>query len=925
MFGRALRAAGPLAIAAIVVVGSHSRGGAFQSGHPGAKAGPNAAGSPVRTDPPRRTRTLVPIGGTGANLRDAAARSLAALPGWTAVVDATTGLPARAFGPGIAVPRQGTWEADLARFADEFLRRNTALLGFVPSPDGTDLKARPPVRGGRTWYRLYDAFWKGVPVEGARVELRFVREALTLVRIELPGTLDLSTVPAVDREWARRAAERDARRRGRPPIGDARIRARDPLVVVAADDAWSLAWAAEVDVDGPRGRLTVWIDAGTGRVIAARDAFRHGGGPVDTPLTVTGSFEARKAGSALSSAPFADLFASVGGDLSVTDSAGVATVAVSAPATEVQLGLQGPFTSVLLYEGSSATATASVDPGVPASFAWGDADSLLVERDVFHSHAVVRARMKRMAPDVEWLDTQVPLTVEVSDAGGCNAFWDGEGAQFFAESATCNATGRVADVVYHEIGHGLHQHLSAGGFLAGDIGEGSSDYLAATINGDPDIGPSFFKANPEGIRNLEPDLRYPDDVDGTVHHDGLIWGGAFWDYRASMIATLGTDAGVEIADRLLADALRNDPSLEEGFYDVLFAADDDGNVTNGVPHLCEIVGSFGAHGLGPGDGLAVDHVPLGLQPPERNGYVVRVHIGAAYPQCAPSNAGVATLEWRVGDQGPFASLEMSSELVPGWRTGTIPPQSAETRVEYRVRAVDPLGREATSPPRNFETTPFSFAVGRPAVLFRDDFEADRGWTHRLVDGPDQQGADDWQIGPPNGASGDPPSAFSGANVAGNDLGVDPFNGAYQPNVINRFESPEIDCRNWAGVRLQFRRWLQVEEGEYDRATVYVGDRAVWTNPTDEALRDEAWRFEEVDLSRYADGKKIRIAFELASDGGVQLGGWTLDDVTVVADGPLDEVIPACGCSLTGRRGPAAGIVVAVALAALAIALRRRAA
>src|SRR5207249_5728710 len=134
---------------------------------------------------------------------------------------------------------------------------------------------------------------------------------------------------------------------------------------------------------------------------------------------------------------------------------------------------------------------------------------------------------RTMATDVSWLDSQVRLLVEIAGPNGCNAFWDGTGLNFLRESAQCNATARIADVVYHESGHGLHQHLSVGGFIAPDVGEGSADYLAATINGDAAIGPTFYKASAAPLRDLEPDLVYPDDVSGEPHHDGQIWGGAW--------------------------------------------------------------------------------------------------------------------------------------------------------------------------------------------------------------------------------------------------------------------------------------------------------------------------------------------------------------------------------------------------------------
>ena len=54
--------------------------------------------------------------------------------------------------------------------------------------------------------------------------------------------------------------------------------------------------------------------------------------------------------------------------------------------------------------------------------------------------------------------------------------------------------------------------------------------------------------------------------------------------------------------------------------------------------------------------------------------------------------------------------------------------------------------------------------------------------------------------------------------------------------------------------------------------------------------DKEWRFQDVDLAAQAADGKVKIRFELDSDPGVDLGGWTVDDVCVVAAAPA----PTCG-------------------------------
>lgn len=884
-------------------------------------APPALEGSRTRVDVPPASRPAWTADPTHArpDVRDALAR----MAGWTAILDRVSGRPVRLHGPGVPAGRD---PSALRGFGESFLAAHAVLHG------GATLRAGTPVALGREdrWLLPLEQTWQGLPVEGARADLRFVRPEpggevlLVSARFALGHGIALDPRPTVAEEEAVAAAARAIREDGWSPHAEPRVDRARPLSIVRDGDRWALAWNVGIGRVDPPGSLSVWVDAHRGGVVAVRDGYRR----ADTVLQVTGSWEPRRAGDPMLSGAFPELEVRSGlVAVAVTDSAGAAVVDVPVGGSTYALALEGPYSRVRTAAGSGATAAVDLQPGVNAAFAWDDATSLLVERDAFQSHRVVRARMKRMAPDLAWLDEQVGLVVEVPDSQGCNAFWDGSEASFFMESAACNATGRVADVVYHELGHGLQQHLSATGFTAGDVGEGSSDYLAATITGDPDIGPSFFKSEPEGIRNLEPDLRYPDDATGQIHHDGQIWGGAFWDLRTSMIALLGSAEGVAWTDGVFADTLRAGPTLEDGFWDVLFAADDDGNLANGVPHECAIVEAFGRHGLGPGDALVIAHVPLGLQPSDRGGYRVRAHLGPAHPRCSDTGSDTAELEWRLAGGGSWNVVPMADDLVPGWKAAVVPGQPAGSAVEYRLRAVDTLGRTVTAPAHNFETQPFRMRVGEVWTAFSDDFEEDLGWTHELVSGPSQEGADDWQRGAPTGASGDPAQAFSGTTVWGNDLGVAPYNGAYQAGIHNRLRSPEIDCRRCRGARLQFRRWLNVESGDEDRARVLVNGEVVWENPIDETLRDGAWRFEDVEIGHVADGRRVRVSFELQSGYGTQLGGWTLDDVAVVASGIGAPASGGCGCRLdqggAGRRGATVSALLGLFAGSVFLGARRR--
>lgn len=141
---------------------------------------------------------------------------------------------------------------------------------------------------------------------------------------------------------------------------------------------------------------------------------------------------------------------------------------------------------------------------------------------------------------------------------------------------------------------------------------------------------------------------------------------------------------------------------------------------------------------------------------------------------------------------------------------------------------------------------------------------------------------------------------------GNDLGGvingQPFNGSYQADKINYSLSPVIDTQGYTNVRLQYRRWLNVEDGAYDKSRIYANDQVVWENLASpgqpapgESINhtDQEWRFHDVDLSSAVVDGQVQIRFELETDPGFETGGWTIDDFCVVAfDG---DAVPQSEC------------------------------
>src|SRR5690606_10097957 len=126
-----------------------------------------------------------------------------------------------------------------------------------------------------------------------------------------------------------------------------------------------------------------------------------------------------------------------------------------------------------------------------------------------------KQRVREIASEpLPWLDQQIKVTVSDS-SGQCNAMSDGNDIYFYDGNESCENTARIADVVYHEVGHSVHnQSLIPGvGLFEGALSEGISDYLSATITGDSGMARGFFLSD-QPLRELDPqgfEWHWPED------------------------------------------------------------------------------------------------------------------------------------------------------------------------------------------------------------------------------------------------------------------------------------------------------------------------------------------------------------------------------------------------------------------------------
>ncbi len=802
---------------------------------------------------------------------------------WRARFDEVTGTPHRMWGPGLFYGELHSRQ-DVTEAAVRFTRDHTELLGL----EGANLRLHSAERdpASSAWYVEVDVLRDGLPIWRGGLSYRFKKDKLVMV-----GADTYPNTPIVN---ALRLSREDAMVQGMlvgpAPMADhTDLSAKAWLLpqVVGGKVELRAVWEIRSKTVQPLGHWVTFIDGTTGELVNAHNEIRFASGQI------TAQHDQRLGGGGLTVSPLPFATLSNGGQSVFTSANGDHTIATASSYT---VSLNGSRVRILDQQGTITPTITSATARLDSSDFGGRLAPLTT---YVYTHGA-QDWARNYAPEVSFATAKVNAYVNINDV--CNAYFDGD-INFFQAGSGCRNTGRLADVIYHEWGHGFHLHSLLGGVYDGSIGEGAADTLAFLITDDPRIAPNFFIGGGT-LRNVNNNATWPGDFtnnDAYVHANGLIFGGSMWDTREALRRDFGEPYATDTTSAIFKGLLKGGPDVESSFDEAMFADDDDGNLANGTPHLCQLIEGFGAHGLGTGvSGVSeAIHTPVARVAP---GQTITLRAESSANSCsAGTGATGGTAHFRVNG-GAWSTRNMSRAgdtvraTLPAFEMGDI--------VEYWLE-VDSSGSTSFSPAGG-EINPHTLYVGDVIRVHCDDFEAhDGGFTHSLVSGTADSGADDWLWGTPYGQAGDAGRAFSGTKIWGTDLGEVGWNGEYQDDKRTRLQSPNYELAHFTDVFLGYRRWLTIEDGLYDRATIYADGQLVWSNWATNSTRgaehhiDRAWAAHVVDLGHTVDDGRVQIRWEIQSDGGLTFGGWNIDDVCMFAPATPDNRLGINDLDATG--------------------------
>jgi ELWxxDGT repeat protein len=514
-----------------------------------------------------------------------------------------------------------------------------------------------------------------------------------------------------------------------------------------------------------------------------------------------------------------------------------------------------------------------------------------------------------------------------------------------------------AEVVLHEIGHGVSNRLVGGGvgisaLSTRGMGEGWSDFLGLALTAEASDNPHgnwarggysrylssgwlsenyYYGArrysystdmlkNPLTLKDIDPtqiDLHtsvqrnptYGSTQDATqVHYQGTVWCAMLWEIRANLIIKHGFAIGNDRAIRLVTDGMKLAPVNPN------FIQSRDGiiqaTLVSFPGDLGEVWSAFAKRGAGQGatapassttTGIVESYsVPDGLQINDRSGWNIAGNKGGPFAPTAKvltlSNTSGTAINWSVATTAPWLVASPSSgALAAGASVGVV--------VTTQANIVAP-GFHSASVVFTNTATSFGQPIGvrlhvTPPVVQSFDLSSDPGWVR----------TGEWAFGTPSGGGGaaggglgnaDPAAGATGSNVFGVNLSGNHSTGISGPNYLTM---GPVSMAGRLKTRLRFQRWLNTNALANTRTTVEVSTdgttwREVFVNPG-AVTADTAWRLMDYDISPIADNQPaiyVRWSYRTIASPGAY-SGWNIDDVEFLGE-PTNALVIASAAGAT---------------------------
>jgi len=799
--------------------------------------------------------------------------------------NARTGTPRWFYGSAVRKAGAITSERQLETLARQVVAENFDLL----RAEDDDLKLTAAPHAMNKWAAHLQQYWNGYPVHQALVRVVFHENGnLMIVGSDYDPNIALDPRPALSAGAAADAARGDLPFNSATDsyVVDSELMVL-PVLLSDTEVEHHLVYRVTVSTAAPLGEWITHVDAHDGTVV-----WRYNNVHFDFEGDATHEIQPHTYcnPAEVTSAPHMDLNVNGVGS-TTTDVNGQWSVAGGGATATVTAALSGPWVTVYNYRGAEGEFSGTATAGEPFTVAWDDGNARQDERDVFDAVNRVHDFFERFDPGFGYSNQHINAYINRAD-GYCpgNAWWDGT-INFCEGSATYGNTGEIQQVVEHEFGHGVQDYILGTQGSEG-LGEGNSDILGNLITQDHVIGKGFYVGNcVSGIRDVLNTLQYPQDLNGSVHHDGQIISGFNWDAMVLLQSMYGMDEGtIKSAERWHFGRVLMHPYNQPDQVLATFIADDDnGDLDDGTPHHAIFAEAAENHNYDVPEilvGMFVYHDGAPYQTNPNGIYDIKC-TGASLGggEVDPSSF---ELLYSV-DGGGYITVPMTAN--GDEFQGSIPGQAYGSLVEYYISASNSNGDVGTSP----RAYPESNHLIEVNDFFDHQMEMDTAWRGHL--GTDTASTGAWERADPtatnyNGITvqlGDDHSPAPGVNcwvtgATGSTAGANDVDGGKTTLL-----SPMFDLTGGFNIEISYWRYYTNSAGgapnlDYWKVDISNDGGTSWSSVENTLQSDTDWQQIVITLSDFfTEPGLVQLRFIADDAGDGSLVEAMVDDFVLVGE------------------------------------------
>ena len=340
---------------------------------------------------------------------------------WSVMFNESSGMPHKAFGKPVAVPG--------------FDARSTAM-NFI----GT---------GSKYHYVNFTQEYQGLEILTSRVQIKMTHDYRVMqFGLDCFPNINVTIQPAISASGAMQFAVNNV-----PGVTSVTSSPDLKILPIPKFRKYDFKLVYEVtvenrDAEGIPGRYYTLVDASNGEILYRSNQINHI--VANTDVNVSGTLYLTNPYDPSTVEPLKNMKIVESGTSYFTDNSGFLGLA-NTSATSATFALEGSYVKVQT-NGNTPSWSVNLTPGANAINIDGNTD--IKQRTTYNAINTVHEYMKTKYPLFTDLDYALPANVDV--AGSCNAFYDGTSVNFFAAGGGCNATSLVADVCFHEYGHGIN-------------------------------------------------------------------------------------------------------------------------------------------------------------------------------------------------------------------------------------------------------------------------------------------------------------------------------------------------------------------------------------------------------------------------------------------------------------------------------------